>query len=114
MTVALDTMTLIWGIQKSGNPSQSNLVEMQCRAAILIDLLQEDKTTVIIPTVSVAELLIGVAPADHGTFIATLQTNFFCPPFDIRACELAARLFVWSAFARNASNSPNPRLTPNS
>ncbi len=64
MIVALDTMTLIWGIRSSvakpGNPRQTDLAEMQCRSRILIDMLQEDKKTLIIPTIAVSELLIGV------------------------------------------------------
>src|SRR5713226_2700021 len=98
MTVALDTMTLIWGIRsaaaKAGNPRQTNLAEMQCRSRILIDMLQEDRKKVIIPCVAVSELLIGVELSQHVNFIAALQQNFFCPPYDIRACQLAAKLYL--------------------
>lgn len=93
MIVALDTMTMIWGIQRAGNKSQNNLAEMQCRAHILLETLQDDKATIIVPSVVVAELLVGVDPSKHAAFIASLQGNFFCPPFDIRATEVAARLF---------------------
>jgi predicted nucleic acid-binding protein len=94
MTVALDTMTLIWGLQRGGNPSQSDLHEMQFRATVLIEALQQAKDKIIIPCVAVAELLVGVDPADHANFIAVIQKNFFCPPFDIRASELAAKLHL--------------------
>jgi predicted nucleic acid-binding protein len=94
MTVALDTMTLIWGVQRGGNPKQSNLREMQCRACILIDMLQESDERVLIPCVAVAEYLTGIDPADHANSIAALQKNFFCPPFDIRATDVAAKLFL--------------------
>src|SRR5262245_33708679 len=94
MTVALDTMTLIWGIQCGGNPKQPDLREMQCRAHILIEILRDSKDRVIIPCIAVAELLLGVESKDHDTFVAALQKNFFCPPFDIRASEIAAKLHL--------------------
>ncbi len=97
MTVATDTMTLIWGIKKPGNkpgnPRQTNLAEMQCRAHILFDILARKKETIVIPSVSVAEFLVGVAPADHASFLAELQKQFYCPAFDLPASELAA--CVW-------------------
>jgi predicted nucleic acid-binding protein len=92
--VALDTMTLIWGLQKAGNPKQGNLAEMQCRAFILIEMLQDAGEQMLIPCVAIAELLIGVKVADHPNFIAALQKNFFCPPFDVRASESAANLYL--------------------
>jgi hypothetical protein len=98
MTVALDTMTLIWGIQsaiyRSGNPRQRNLAEMQRRSVILLDLLEEEKETILVPCVAVAELLVGVDLGNHAAFLAEVQRRFFCPPFDLPASELAARLWI--------------------
>lgn len=98
MTVALDTNILIWGIKskhsKRGNPRQRNLIEMQRRSAILLDILDENKERIIVPTITVAELLLGVDPSEHARFVAELQERFFCPPFDIRACAVAADLWL--------------------
>jgi hypothetical protein len=98
VTVALDTNILIWGIKskhsRRGNPRQPNLVELQRRSAILLDILDQDKERIIIPTITVAELLIGVDPAAHAEFITELQERFFCPSFDIRACAVAADLWL--------------------
>lgn len=98
MTVAADTMTLIWGIKspgaKPGNPRQQDLAEMQCRAHILLDILERQKATIIIPSVSVAELLVGVAPAQHANFLAEIQKRFRCPSFDLPASQLAAWLWL--------------------
>lgn len=94
MTVALDTMALIWGIQRGGNPKQTNLREMHYRAHILIEILEDAGDKICIPCIAVSELLVKVATLDHPNFIAALQKNFFCPPFDIRASELAAKLFL--------------------
>lgn len=99
MTVAVDTMVLIWGLKsagaRAGNPRQPNLKEMQLRSVILLDMLEEQKETIIVPTVAVAELLVGVEPAKHGDFIAEFQQRFFCPPFDLRASALAAELWLY-------------------
>jgi predicted nucleic acid-binding protein len=98
MTVALDTNTLIWGLQsadsRGGNPRQKNLKEMQQRSRILLSILEEGGETIIVPTVMVAELLIKVEVASHSRFLATLQGRFFIPPFDLRACALAADLWI--------------------
>ena len=89
MSVGIDTMVMIWGLQskgaKRGNPRQPNLRELQIRAVILLDLLELDHAQIIVPTVMVAELLVGVGRQFHGDFLADLQTRFFCPPFDLRA-----------------------------
>ena len=81
MTVALDTNILIWGIKsrhsKRGNPRQRDLIDLQRRSAILLDMLDADKQRIIIPTVTVAELLVGVEPAAYAEFIAELQERFF-------------------------------------
>jgi hypothetical protein len=89
-------MVLIWGMRKgikASNPRQANLADMQRRARILMDILQVEKKTIIVPTVMVAELLTGIPPESHGDFLAELQKRFFCPPFDLPASSLAARLW---------------------
>ena len=75
-------------------PAQRNLGEMQRRAAILLELLQEKKETVIIPSIMVSELLVKVEPSKHGTYIAELQKRFFIPLFDLPAAALAASLWL--------------------
>ena len=98
MIVALDTMTLIWGLQtagsKRGNPHQQKLTEMQQRAAILLDILEEKKEKIIVPSVTVSELLVKVELAEHGNYLAEMQKRFFIPLFDLAASALAARLWL--------------------
>lgn len=38
-------------------------------------------------------MLAGVDPKKHARVIAYFQDRFFCPPFDLKACVLAARLW---------------------
>jgi predicted nucleic acid-binding protein len=98
MTAALDTMTMIWGLQgiepRGGNPRQKNLTEMQQRSVILLDMLDEKNETIIVPSVMVAELLVKVEIADQGNYLAELQKRFFIPLFDLPASALAASLWL--------------------
>jgi hypothetical protein len=38
-------------------------------------------------------LLCGIDKKNHGQVAAEIQARFFCPPFDLRACALAAELW---------------------
>ncbi len=93
MNVALDTMTLIWGLRREGNPRQPNLTEMQYRSAVLIDTLTDDASTIVIPCVSVSELLIGIDDDKHAEFLASFTDNVYCPPFDLRAKLIKLKVF---------------------
>ena len=97
MSVALDTMALIWALRK--DPQKGKLsdhdTEMVRRSRILLRDLDERKLIVIVPAVAVAELLCPIDPKEHGKFIAVLTQRFFCPPFDIRAASLAAELWQY-------------------
>src|SRR5713226_4839145 len=99
MSVGVDAMVIIWGLKKTHHKGKKstlqNVVEMQRRARILLETLAEEKETVVVPSVAVAEVLLGVDPNEHGHFIAELQARFFLPPFDLRATVIAAKL--WQA-----------------
>ena len=88
MICALDTQTLIFAL----DPKSADR-DLRRRAKLLIDRLESTKTTVIIPTVVVAEWLVGIDAADHGRFLAELQKRFLTPPLDLRASALAATLW---------------------
>jgi predicted nucleic acid-binding protein len=96
VTSGIDAMILIWALQgegaKRGNPRQKDLAEMQARATILLDVLEESGSEIVVPTVMVSELLAPIEPRFHGAFIAEIQSRFFTPLFDIRAASLAAEL----------------------
>jgi predicted nucleic acid-binding protein len=96
VSVALDTMVMIWGIkQVAPAHSSPRVADMQRRASILLSELEEDEATIIVPNIVVAELLLAVPSADHGKFVAELQNRFFMPTFDLRATVVAASL--WQA-----------------
>jgi predicted nucleic acid-binding protein len=81
---------MIWGLRGGGNAEQR---DMERRARVLLNQLDEDKASVIIPSVAVAELLVPIDEADHATFLSELQRRFICPPFDLRAASIAAQLW---------------------
>jgi predicted nucleic acid-binding protein len=92
MSVGVDTMVMIWGLKRVKPRDTSQDVAAMCeRAAILFQNLKQ--TRIIVPAIVVAELLCGVPQEDHGNFIIDIQKNFFCPPFDVSACALSARLW---------------------
>jgi predicted nucleic acid-binding protein len=97
MSTALDTMVLIWAIQhpthrkKQPDPA---VVELRRRAKILLDILSEEGAQIIIPSVVVGELLAGIEEAHHVEFLSTLQNRFFCPPYDVKASAMAARMWI--------------------
>jgi predicted nucleic acid-binding protein len=61
----------------------------------LIDELEQRKEPIFVPTVAVAELLVKIPAKDHDQFVIEMQRRFFCPPVDIKASVIAARL--WQA-----------------
>jgi len=68
--------------------------ELQRRANILIHQLDEQKATLLLPSVVVAEYLCGIEPEKHGAVLAELQQRFLTPPFDVRASAMAAQLWL--------------------
>jgi hypothetical protein len=99
VSVALDTMVLIWGglrppVAKSPAASAHG-ADMEFHSRVLIRDLEDRGEKIIIPTVAVAELLAPLDAHQHGQFIAALTERFFCPPFDLRAAAMAAQLWQW-------------------
>ncbi len=90
MIVALDTMILVWELHRKPVLAQK---ELQQRTRILLEQLDDDKSTVVVPSIVVAELLIPIKPEKHGDFIAELRRRFLCPPLDLQAASLAAELW---------------------
>jgi len=84
--VAIDCMTLIWGVRKKGPPEKIK------HAAILFDQLDNEDATIILPSIVVAEYLTAVPGKDHERTITAMK-RFQIEPFDVRDASLAARLW---------------------
>jgi predicted nucleic acid-binding protein len=85
---------LPWGLrpEKKQKISQ-DVAEMRKRAKWLLQEISDEGEQLCVPSVIVAELLAGVIPTKHANLLATFDAGFFCPPFDVKACALAARLW---------------------
>jgi hypothetical protein len=98
VSVAIDTMILIWGLKsthvKGARPTTQDVRDLRRRSIILLDQLAASEETVFLPTVALAEFLLGVDPTDHGSVIADLQERFVVRPFDLPAMSWAARLWL--------------------
>ncbi len=106
MNVALDTMILIWCLRDSklASPATPNEAK-RVRAQALFKDLNEQKARLVIPTVIVSELLYGVPARDRRQFLEFLSSNFFCPPFDLRASLLASEIWEQTRQAPPAESS---------
>jgi predicted nucleic acid-binding protein len=85
--VAVDSMILVWAIRKEG---PADLLE---RAKLLFYQLDQKKHQIVVPTIVVAEYLSHVPWKSHAETIELMRSKFYLPPFDIRACSLAAEIF---------------------
>ncbi|NJO55607.1 MAG: hypothetical protein HC834_03755, partial [Rhodospirillales bacterium] len=84
--VAVDTMTLVWGVRKQGTSEQRE------RARWLFDRLEGDHNQILIPTVAVSEYLTHVDRGNHLDVIEQLNKRFILAPFDVRCASLARTL----------------------
>jgi hypothetical protein len=99
--VAIDSMTLVWGVRHEGDPDQLK------RAKWLFGQLEQEQAQIIVPAVCVAEYLGPADPDDHAAILAAISARFIIPPFDVQCASLAARLF-------NAGRSGRPKGTADS
>ena len=96
---ACDSQILMWAFPWAMRPDKKkrktgqDVPEMRLRARILLKKIASEDTELCIPSVVVSELLLGVEPQHHAKVITEFNDRFFCPPFDMKACVLAARLW---------------------
>ncbi len=94
MISGIDTMVLIYaGVVpiKDGMEIDPDLVH---RSKALLHMLTRKNSTIILPSIAIAELLVPVPTTKHGIFLSTLQQFFLCVPFDVKAASIAADLFA--------------------
>lgn len=86
--VAVDSMTLVWGIKKQGTQSQLQ------QARFLFDQLEDENAQVLLPAIALSEYLTPIPQQLHNKAIAELKRRFIIAPFDVKCASLAATLFV--------------------
>jgi predicted nucleic acid-binding protein len=89
--VAIDTMTLIWGVRKDGPEDRI------AHAGYLFRELERDKAQIIVPSIVVLEYVTAIqSPGDRANVIGAISERFCVEPFDVKDVDLAARL--WQQF----------------
>jgi hypothetical protein len=100
--VAVDSMTLVWGLRNIGT-------QTQCRnAGWLLDQFTRCKTQVILPSVALSEYLTAFDPAQHEAVKETLGKRFLFRDFNADCAPLAAKLFRLGSQMR-VKNDPGGR-----
>ena len=87
--ICLDTMVLIWGVQKTAKSTQVHMVDLTERFLSQLG----PKETVMVPAVALAEYLTGFPDsARRKEQYSIIERRFFVPAFDPECAELAAEL----------------------
>lgn len=94
MNCAIDTNVCIWMLRPSREDDDEQVKDLRIRARILLDMLEEGKERIVIPSIVVAEYLAGVPREQRRASLSEIQDRFYCPPFDAASAILAADLFV--------------------
>ena len=93
--VAIDTMTLIWGVRKQGNKDKLQ------HARNLFQMLEREEAQVIVPSVVVAEFVTAFQSSeDRALAIAAISKRFLIEPFDVKDAALAAQLWHYGKTQR--------------
>ena len=87
--ICLDTMILIWGLQKRADPNSQHLIE---RTQRYLKHLDEENESIMIPSPVITEYLQGFDSPGRARQLANLQNLFFIPSFDLPSAALAAEL----------------------
>lgn len=88
--VCFDTQIVIWGLKEEATPGQEHMIP---KARYLIDRCDQEKKTVVIPTIVVAELLSGLDSEMFVEFNRVLESQFLILPFDFKAANLYAKIW---------------------
>ena len=96
-SAGLDSVTIIYATKEflAGESYSEHDRMMAGRAKILIQNLQIEEATIVVPAIVVTEFLMGIAPEHHEAIMSTFRERFEIPPFDLKAASIAAKL--WQA-----------------
>lgn len=87
--ICIDTMVLIWGVQRKARSGQEEMVE---RTARYLRNLRDENETIMVPAPAAAEYLQGFDDDERQEQLAALERFFFVPSFDLPAAAIAAEL----------------------
>lgn len=88
--VCFDSDVLVWGVL---GREQAGFEEMLTRVPAFIRQLDDEGRRILVPSVVVAELLLGLPTERHPKFLEAMSRNFFVAPFDVSAATAFAELW---------------------
>ncbi|WP_286696012.1 type II toxin-antitoxin system VapC family toxin [Spongiibacter sp. UBA1325] len=88
--VCVDTHILIWGIRERAEDGQEVMIH---RTKAFIEWCKSNKTTIMVPSIVVGELLTAIEPMHHAMVVNLLESGFDLPSYDAKAAALFARLW---------------------
>jgi predicted nucleic acid-binding protein len=89
----VDTNVLIYAL-RSVDPPSHEVRERQKRSQLLIRALDDEGWQIVVPVVSLAELLVDVDSNRQNSVISEFQQRFLCQSFNPPAALWAARLWI--------------------
>jgi predicted nucleic acid-binding protein len=91
----LDSVTLIYAFKEFlpgvSYPEYDRV--MASRAKILMQNLEIESATIVVPAIVVTEYLVGIEPEHHEATMSVFREAFEIPPFDLKAVSIAAKLW---------------------
>lgn len=88
--VCVDTHILIWGVRERAEDGQEPMIH---RTKAFIEWCRSNKTTIMVPSIVVGELLTAIEPEHYAMVVNLLESGFDLPSYDAKAATLFARLW---------------------
>lgn len=88
--IAVDTSILIWGVRQESPEGREDLV---ARCVQLLRKYRSERRPIMVPSVVLAEYLVGCEKSSRETQRDIIGKNFFIAPFDAKAAAIAADLY---------------------
>jgi predicted nucleic acid-binding protein len=97
MIISFDSMVLIWATKRAHYKNTSTIEEpvkmLQKRARYLLELIEEEDYTVVLPTIVASEFLCGVKPENRSRVLSKLHETYILATFDVSSALIAANVF---------------------
>lgn len=95
--ICIDTNILVWGVRRIADPTRPDIVD---RCAQLISDHHERRITIMVPSVVLAEYLMGHTADERKAQMDVVGKHFFIGAFDTQAAIIAAELYDKETFDR--------------
>ena len=90
----LDTMIIIYAMKRANEFSPPEALELRKRTVVLLDNIRKEGSILVVPTVSIWEVLTGIPKTQHGSFLAKLNDRLVPKPVDVAVAAFAADLWI--------------------